>query len=363
MRHRYFYLDPALVQSILDEQALRRLFHRLLLTASGDVEQVRRWLKELQERGFLSAQFDIEAFLQQLEAEHLLERNADGALEISAAGERSLRRTAFEELFRSLRGGPGFGDHPARGSGVGVEALAETRPYTFGDDLSRLDAGRSLQNTLRRTGQLGAVSEEDLEVQETEPYTACATVLAIDISHSMVLYGEDRITPAKEVALALAELILTRYPHDFLRVIQFGDRAEEVPLRQLPYLEAGPYHTNTRDALALARSILLRQKRPNRQIVLITDGKPSALTEGNRIYKNPYGLDLKIVNRTLEEAERCRRHGIVITTFMLATDPWLQQFVDQLTRVNRGRAFFASLERLGSFVLADYLRQRRKWVH
>lgn len=361
MRHRYLHLDPELVRSLLGQEELKRIFHRLLLATSGDVEAVREWLLEAQARGFLDPSFDIDEFLARLEQEHLLERGERGNLVLSPAGERSLRRSAFEDVFRELRGG-GSGDHPARGRGSGLELLSETRPYEFGDEVSRIDSVRSLKNTLQRTGDLLDSAERDLEVFESEPYSACATVLAMDISHSMILYGEDRITPAKRVALALAELILTRYPQDVLRVVQFGDRAEEVPLARLPYLDAGPYHTNTREALAVARGILMRQKRPNRQIVLITDGKPSALTEGNRVYKNPIGLDLKIVHRTLEEADFCRRQGIVITTFMLATDPWLQEFVDQLTRINRGRAFFASLERLGSFVLADYLRQRRRWV-
>ena len=187
-------------------------------------------------------------------------------------------------------------------------------------------------------------------------------MLAIDISHSMVLYGEDRITPARKVALALAELIQTRFAKDHLEVILFGDRAKQVPLTELPYIDAGPYHTNTREALQLARGLLSRRRQPNKQIIMITDGKPSAITEGGQIYKNPFGLDLKIVNLTLEEADLCRRQRIVITTFMLATDPTLTDFVEKLTRINRGRAFFASPYNLGEFILADYLKNRRRTV-
>jgi uncharacterized protein with von Willebrand factor type A (vWA) domain len=178
----------------------------------------------------------------------------------------------------------------------------------------------------------------------------------------MILYGEDRITPAKTVALALTELITTKYPKDYLGVILFGDRAEKVSLGDLPYIEAGPYHTNTREALQLARGLLARQKQPNRQIFLITDGKPSAITEGGRVYKNPFGLDMKIVNKTLDEADLCRRQRVVVTTFMLATDPMLTDFVEKLTQVNRGRAYFASPYDLGEFILADYIRNRRSRV-
>jgi Ca-activated chloride channel homolog len=240
--------------------------------------------------------------------------------------------------------------------------LPETRPYAFGDELHHLDAARSLQNALRRTeGELD-LAEEDLEVFETEHLTSCATVLAIDISHSMILYGEDRITPAKTVALALTELITTKYPKDDLQVLLFGDRAERIDLQDLPYVQAGPYHTNTREALELARGLLARQKQPNKQIFLITDGKPSALTENGRVYKNPFGLDLKIVNKTLDEADTCRRQKIVITTFMLATDPLLTDFVEKLTKINRGRAYFASPYQLGEFIFADYLKNRRRRV-
>jgi uncharacterized protein with von Willebrand factor type A (vWA) domain len=178
----------------------------------------------------------------------------------------------------------------------------------------------------------------------------------------MILYGEDRITPAKTVALALTELITTKYPKDYLGVILFGDRAERVDLSDIPYVEAGPFHTNTREALQLARGLLSRQKQPNRQVFLITDGKPSAITEGGRVYKNPFGLDMKIVNKTLDEADLCRRQQVVVTTFMLATDPMLTDFVEKLTRVNRGRAYFASPYNLGEFILADYIRNRRRRV-
>ncbi len=361
MRHRYRHLDPSLLQALLAGLDLLRLFNQLLLAGGGDPEQAMAWMRQLQEEGYLDPDLDLEAFFAELEQQQLVARDGEGRLQLTAAGERRLRQSAFDEIFRGLqRGGPGY--HPVRAAGEGTEPLPETRPWRFGDDWSRIDAIRSTQNALRRTQGRLELAEEDLEVYETEHLTACATVVAIDISHSMILYGEDRITPAKTVALALTELITTRYPKDSLAVVLFGDRAEEVPLSELPYIDAGPYHTNTCEALQLARSLLARRKHPNKQIFLITDGKPSALTEGGRLYKNPFGLDMKIVNRTLEEADLCRRQRIVVTTFMLATDPSLTDFVEKLTQINRGRAYFASPYDLGEFILADYIRNRRRRV-
>ena len=362
MRHRYIHLDPELLRQLLAGLDLQRLWNQLLLASSGDVEAAMEWMRELQRQGYLDEGIDLEAFFAALEEQQLLGRDADGGLTLTAGGERRIRRSAFEAIFSTLtRGGPGY--HPIRAAGEGAERLPETKPYTFGDDLHRIDPHRSLQNALRRTQGELELAEEDLEVFETEHLTSCATIVAIDVSHSMVLYGEDRITPAKTVALALTELITTKYPKDHLGVILFGDRAEQVALSSLPYVEAGPYHTNTREALQLARALLARQKQPNKQIFLITDGKPSAITEGGRLYKNPFGLDMKIVNLTLEEADLCRRQKVVITTFMIATDPALVEFVDQLTKVNRGRAYYASPYNLGEFILADYIRNRRRRVH
>jgi uncharacterized protein with von Willebrand factor type A (vWA) domain len=361
MRHRYRYLDPALLQAMIAGLELQRLFQQLLLAAGGDADEAMEWMRQLQQQGYISEAVDLEAFFDALEQNGMVESDGEGGMMLTGSGERRIRRSAFEELFGSLeRGGPGY--HPVRNAGEGSERLPETRPYRFGDDLHHLDAPRSLHNALKRTHGGLLLAEEDLEVHETEHQTACATVLAIDISHSMILYGEDRITPAKKVALALTELITTKYPKDHLAVILFGDRAEQVPLSELPYIDAGPYHTNTREALQLARGLLSRRKQPNKQIFLITDGKPSAITQGNAVYKNPFGLDMRIVNLTLEEADQCRRQKVVVTTFMLATDPLLTDFVDKLTRINRGRAYFASPYNLGEFILADYIKNRRRRV-
>jgi uncharacterized protein with von Willebrand factor type A (vWA) domain len=363
LRHQYLYLDPALIQAILAGLDLLRLFNQLVLASGGDVEEAMDWMRYLQQQGHLPEEIDLEQFFASLQEQNLVERGSEGALQLTTGGERRIRRSAFEEIFSTLgKSGPGY--HPIRATGEGIERLPETRPYSFGDDIHLLDSSRSLQNAFRRNqSDEFSLVEDDLEVYETEHLTSCATVVAIDISHSMILYGEDRITPAKTVALALTELITTKYPKDHLSVILFGDQAEQVFLSEIPYIQAGPYHTNTRDALQLSRSILARQKQPNKQIFLITDGKPSAITENGRIYKNPFGLDMRIVNLTLEEADFCRRQKVVITTFMLATDTMLTQFVEKLTQINRGRAYFASPYNLGEFILADYIRNRRRRVH
>jgi Ca-activated chloride channel family protein len=363
MRHQYLYLDPELIKALLAGLDLLRLFNQLVLATGGDVEEAMDWMRYLQQQGHLPEEIDLEQFFASLENQNLVGRDGEGSLQLTTGGERKIRRSAFEEIFSTLdKSGPGY--HAVRASGEGIERLPETRPYSFGDDVHLLDSSRSLQNAFRRgQGDEFSLLEEDLEIHETEHLTSCATVVAIDISHSMILYGEDRITPAKTVALALTELITTKYPKDHLSVILFGDQAEQVFLSEIPYIQAGPYHTNTRDALQLSRSILARQKQPNKQIFLVTDGKPSAITENGRIYKNPFGLDMRIVNLTLEEADLCRRQKVVITTFMLATDTMLTQFVEKLTQINRGRAYFASPHNLGEFILADYIRNRRRRVH
>jgi Ca-activated chloride channel family protein len=362
MRHRYLHLDPALLKELLEGLDLLRLFNQLLLAGAGDAERARAWMRELQERGYIDEGVDLETFFARLEEQGLLARDSQGALQLTTSGTRQVRRSAFEEVFSSLRkAGPGY--HPIPAAGEGAERLPETRPYEFGDELHAIDGIRSTSNALKRTHGELELAEEDLEVSETEHLTSCATVMAIDISHSMVLYGEDRITPAKTVALALTELITSKYPKDWLGVIIFGDRASRIELGEIAAIEAGPFHTNTCEALEVARGILASRKHPNKQIFLITDGKPSAITEGSRIYKNPYGLDMKIVNRTLEQADQCRRQKVVITTFMIATDPLLQEFVEKLTRTNRGRAYFANPYNLGEFILADYVKNRRRRVH
>jgi Uncharacterized protein with a von Willebrand factor type A (vWA) domain len=364
LRQRYSYLDPQLLQQLLSELGLRRLFNHLLLQTGGDVEEAMEWMRQLQQRGYLDPTIDLEEFFARLADGNVFGEDAEGNLMLSPGGEREIRRDALDEIFGGLKKSAA-GAHSVTTAGQGTERLPELRAYQFGDDPMSIDGVRTLQNALRNSDPAGDIhiTEEDLEVFDTEHNSSCATVVMIDISHSMILYGEDRITPAKKVALALTELILTKYPKDAIDVLVFGDDAAEIPISEIPYVKVGPFHTNTKAGLQLAQNILRRRKHNNKQIFMITDGKPSALTEHGKLYTNSFGLDMKIVNKTLEEADRCRRAGIPITTFMLATDEMLVGFVEQLSKINRGRAFYSSPDRLGEYILADYIRNRRKFVH
>lgn len=340
-----------------------KIWNQLLVAGNGDVDQAKRWLEQLDRRyHFFDAGFTLADFLRELEKKQWIERTASGGLRLAPGGESQLRRDALERIFGNLkRGAPG--GHRVAGTGGGRERLAETRSFQFGDDIADLDVRSSVRNALRRGALDFELTEDDFEVFESEASASCASVIAIDISHSMTLYGEDRITPAKQVALALVELIKTRYPKDALHVVLFGDEAREVPLAQVPYVTNGPFHTNTRDGLRLASRLLLRGPHPNRQILLITDGKPSALTmEDGSLYKNPFGLDDMVVNKTLEEAANLRRRNIVVTTFMLTDDPYLVDFIDRFTRMNRGRAYYSQAYSLGSTVLVDYIKNRKRSV-
>ena len=364
MDWRYSKFDPSArdLKELLEK--LVSIFNQLLLHTDGDVEQALRFLEQVGRRyGLLDERFTIEDFKKFIEAENRVARDRRGRLALTKKGEQGIRTSSLEAVFGSLER-DAQGEHRVAAAGVGLERLPETRPYEFGDPLSLIDPNETLANAIKRGGiDSISIDEEDLRVYETEHLSSCATVLMIDVSHSMILYGEDRITPAKRVALALCELITTRYPKDSLNVLLFGDVATEVSMSEIPYLSAGPFHTNTKAGLELAREILRKKKQANRQIFMLTDGKPSALTERNgEIYKNPFGLDRRIVNKTLEEADYCRRLGIPITTFMLTSDPTLVDFVDRFTKANRGRAYYSELERLGSFVLVDYMRNKRRRV-
>ena len=361
MRFRYSHKDLRRASREERLQRLARFFNELLLKAGGDAELALGWLEQVARRHALFGDdLDLESFRKWLQEQRQLQ-HSPGGWKLTPRGERSLARQSLDVLFSAVEPGE-RGEHRSSAPGAGGERLGETRPWSFGDALSAIDVPTSLKNSLRRAGAF-QLEEEDLEVHEVEHSTACATVLLVDISHSMVLYGEDRITPARRVALALAELLRTRYPKDSLRVVTFGDEAREVPIASLPYLDVGPFHTNTKDGLALAREILRREPQGTRQIVMITDGKPSALTErGGKIYKNPFGLDQRIVARTLDEAHLCRRAGIPVTTFMLTDDPLLVGFVQEFTEANHGRVFYARADRLAGFLLVDFLRNRRRLV-
>ncbi|HMG34418.1 MAG TPA: VWA domain-containing protein [Blastocatellia bacterium] len=270
---------------------------------------------------------------------------------------------ALKDLLASL-GKSSFGRHDTNHLATGVDASESSRRYEFGDTLN-LDVNAMLKSAIQREG-LGVpinLEYQDLMVHQTEYQSSCATVLMLDCSHSMILYGEDRFTPAKRVALALTHLIRTQYPGDSLRVVLFHDSAEEIPLSTLARAQVGPYHTNTSEGLRLARRILMSQRKDMRQIIMITDGKPSAMTlEGGRIYKNPMGLDPRILQETFREVALCRRSGIMINTFMLADDYYLVDFVKRVTEICKGKAYFTTTVTLGQYILMDYMRRRTKRV-
>ena len=368
MRFRYRKFDPAAVsrRERLDE--LMKLFQQLLEHSAGDVDQALEWLDDIAERyGLWGDDLDLDAFRAEMEKQGRIRRRdgGGGGFELTPKGEKALRQGALRELFGALdRGGPG--EHRSRVTGSGAEVLPETRPYSFGDELWAIAPTETLQNAVRRSLAAGGddiqVTEEDLAVRETELSTNCATALLVDCSHSMVLYGEDRMTPARRVAMGLVELIQTKFPKDRLHVIAFGNDAREVPLKDVPYLNWGRYYTNTKAALRLARELLMRSRFANRQILMITDGKPTVLDEGGRRYVDAGWLNERIVNRTLDEAVMCRRKGMTITTFMMTDDPTLVSFVEKLTELNRGRAYYTSLDDLGGFLLVDYVRNRRRNV-
>jgi Ca-activated chloride channel family protein len=270
----------------------------------------------------------------------------------------------LKDLLASL-GKSSFGRHDTRDLATGVESGGSSKPYEFGDTLN-MDISGTLFNAVQRngTGIPIELDYQDLMVHQCEYQSSCATVLMLDCSHSMILYGEDRFTPAKRVALALSHLIRTQYPGDSLHCVLFHDSAEEIPLGKLARVQVGPYYTNTREGLRLAQRILLRQKKDMRQIVMITDGKPSALTlEDGRIYKNAYGLDPLVVTQTIEEVAKCKRAGILINTFMLSSDYSLVHFVQKITELCRGKAYFTTPYTLGQYLLMDYVNKKNRTVH
>lgn len=342
-------------------ESMLSLFSYLALKTSGDVKEALEWLRRLaEEYGLFDESLSMEELIARLKEMGILE-DAQDTLALTSKGVQRIRHDALREVFTSLRKGTN-GIHETPFTGNGVERISETRKWSFGDHPANLDLTSTLTNAFKREGiDRFSLQEEDLEVYETEQTVRCATVLMLDISHSMILYGEDRITPAKQVALAMAELIQTRFPKDYLALVVFGDDARTVSMSDLPFLTVGPYHTNTRAGLQLARDLLRRGGTVNKQIFMITDGKPSAIFEQNgRLYKNSFGLDPRIVNKTLDEAVQCRRDRITVSTFMVARDPYLIDFVEELTKANHGRAFYSSLNMLGEYVLVDYLRNRRK---
>ncbi len=359
---RFSEYDPG--DSGLDPfERLLKVFQDLLVYTSGDVSEALSWLTELDKHYDLTTdEYGMADFIQDLIDKGYISnrQHADGLFRPTAKMEIELRRKALDDIFDQLKKSK-RGDHITRFSGQGDEFTSEVRPFQFGDKLDNIAVSESLRNAQINHGiDDFMLTQDDLEVHETYYKSQMSTVLMIDISHSMILYGEDRITPAKKVAMALAELIQTRYPKDTLDIIVFGNDSWKIEIRDLPYLEVGPYHTNTVAGLELAMDILRRRKNPNKQIMMITDGKPTCIKKGKKYYKNAFGIDRKILNRTLALAVKCRKLNIPITTFMIASDPYLRNFVDQFTRANNGKAFYSGLQGLGEFIFMDYKNNKRK---
>jgi Ca-activated chloride channel homolog len=368
-------LKEALLRALIESGQLTPEMLAELRGEGEGSEEVRRQIAELLdqlverlvEEGYLSLDegTGMPSSFREMEGEGRIDDAADAArqVEFNLTG-KGLDFLGYRTL-RDLLGGLGrssLGAHETAHLSTGIEAEAASRPYRFGDTMN-LDIPATLKRALAREGLTIPLDlrHDDLMVHQAEHRSSCATVLMLDISHSMILYGEDRFGPAKKVALALSHLIRTQYPGDTLRVVTFGDRAEEVPLKSVARTQVGPYHTNTAEGLKLARRILMGQKQEMRQIIMITDGKPSAVTmPDGRVYKNPAGLDPFVLRETFAEVAACRKSGIVINTFMLARDAALVQFVAKVGRMARGRAYFTSTMTLGQYVMRDFLKGRTK---
>jgi len=359
---------------------LRRAIEQALMNGEMFDENLREQIEQMQADGQLDEL--IEQLIERMQQEDYIsiDEPHDPSRKPSVGSQTGEAQQAKFEItdksldflgFKSLRnllgslGKSSFGRHDTRDLATGIETSGSAKTYEFGDTLN-LDITATLSSAIQREGLTLPLNIEysDLQVHQCEYQSSCATVLMLDCSHSMILYGEDRFTPAKKVAMALSHLIRTQYPGDSLSLVLFHDSAEEVPLSQLARVKVGPYYTNTREGLRLAQRILQRQKKDMKQIVMITDGKPSALTlEDGRIYKNAFGLDPLVVSQTLEEVSKCKRAGVLINTFMLASDYGLVQFVQKVTEMCRGKAYFTTPYTLGQYLLMDYMSRKTKTIH
>jgi Ca-activated chloride channel family protein len=367
-------LDALLSGGVLPEETLQQL-----LGEHGDPDAQRRIeefikqiIERMQESGFVAPAPDLSADeARRQRGSGLGDIEEPAKFEVTDKALDFLGYKALRDLLGSL-GKSSFGRHDTRDLATGIEASGATKPYEFGDTMN-LDASATILNAVRReaarfsgaaSGGAFDLDYDDLVVAQGEYQSSCATVIMLDCSHSMILYGEDRFTPAKRVAMALSQLIRLQYPGDSLKLVLFHDSAEEVPLSQLGRVKVGPYYTNTREGLRMARRLLEKQRKDMRQIVMITDGKPSALTQPDgRIYRNAFGLDPIVVAETLREVANCRKAGIMINTFMLARDHDLMAFVRRVAQMCRGKAYFTTPYTLGEYVLMDYLDKKTRTVH
>jgi Ca-activated chloride channel family protein len=348
---------------IFDEEAQEKFNE---LSADQVEELVDQIIQKMQEQNFINAEQPEKGKGQQGDG------NGEARFEVTDKGMDFLGYKALRELLGPL-GKSNLGRHDTRHEASGVETNGSSKLYEFGDNLN-LDITATLSSVFAREGLATAIEGEervpmnieysDLHVHQSDYQSSCATVVLLDCSHSMILYGEDRFTPAKRVAMALSHLIRTQFPGDTLNLVLFHDTAEEIPISQLPRVKVGPHYTNTREGLRMAQRILARQTKDMKQIVMITDGKPSALTlPDGRIYKNAFGLDPLVISETLEEVARCKRSNIMINTFMLASDFSLMQFVQQVSAMCRGKAYFTTPENLGNYLLMDFMSRRMKTIH
>jgi Ca-activated chloride channel homolog len=360
-------IEEALLNGEMFDENLREQIEQMQMEGQLD-ELIQKLIERMQQQDYISVDRPWEA-----EPHDPAQRSTVGGQTGEAQQARfeitdkSLDFLGFKSL-RNLLGSLGkssFGRHDTRDLATGIEASGASKTYEFGDTLN-LDITATLSSAIQREGLTLPLNIEysDLQVHQCEYQSSCATVLMLDCSHSMILYGEDRFTPAKKVAMALSHLIRTQYPGDSLSLVLFHDSAEEIPLSQLARVKVGPYYTNTREGLRMAQRILQRQRKDMKQIVMITDGKPSALTlEDGRIYKNAFGLDPLVVSQTLEEVSKCKRAGVLINTFMLASDYGLVQFVQKVTEMCRGKAYFTTPYTLGQYLLMDYMSRKTKTIH
>ncbi|MEY4308710.1 MAG: hypothetical protein RL422_913 [Bacteroidota bacterium] len=366
MNKKGFYFKEFEEKSISPFDKLFGIFKELITHTSGDFDEAIEWLRELDKEYELTDEnYTIEDFIEDLKAKGYIreeiDENGGSGMGITAKTERAIRQTALENIFGNLNKS-GAGNHKTKASGQGDEMTGEFRSYHFGDSLEKISLTESLKNAQINHG-IGEfeLTEEDLVVEDTQYKSQMSTVLMIDISHSMILYGEDRITPAKKVAMALAELITTRYPKDTIDILVFGNDAWSISIKDIPYLKVGPYHTNTVAGLQLAMDILRRKRNTNKQIFMITDGKPSCVREKDgTYYMNSNGLDPYVTEKCYTQAAQARKLHIPITTFMIARDSYLQQFVDKFTEANQGKAFYTGLKGLGEMIFQDYETNRKK---
>ncbi|MBT8245448.1 MAG: VWA domain-containing protein [Winogradskyella sp.] len=350
------------------------IFKELITYTSGDFDEAIDWLRQLDKEYELTApDYTIDDFIEDLknkgyireeiDTTDVVEGDGKGRLKITAKTERAIRQQALDHIFGKIKRS-GAGNHKSKGVGIGDEHTGDFRAYQFGDALEKVSITESLRNAQINHGISDfSLTEDDLVVEETLHKSQMSTVLMIDISHSMILYGEDRITPAKKVAMALSQLITTRYPKDSIEILVFGNDAWPIKIKDLPYLKVGPYHTNTVAGLQLAMDMLRRKRNTNKQIFMITDGKPSCLRlPDGQYYKNSNGLDPYITNKCYAMAQQARRLHIPITTFMIAEDPYLMQFVREFTQANRGKAFYTGLKGLGEMIFEDYENNRKRRI-